>query len=635
MSHLITAYLPADGLLCLDHDAKHDACIALWWQDRDSLELLRYWELERVSGQKHHQMGLASRAAAEELARRLLADEGLDLDAIETIWGWPALERGRPIENVWDGTGLPVHSLVHLYTALLADGSATFASETIFAMALDAAPDWDMQRPVEWYFAGALSRAGRVDLFPVESPGPLYLAARLLFGREEGTLMALASATTCAVPVDVGHLAAEGLHWGPGSAALVEPALRDVVAAVERALAGPGGAARLDERFTMEENVQSAAMKLVDDAARRIVRRNVDRAVAAKGLDPAAALVAVGGGFGLNCPTNSWLVDEVGFRRFLGPPCMNDGGQALGLGLLAAFATEARRPSFHFRSPCLGRRQLRLDEALERFGASVTSTGPAELGAVVRDLERGPVAWVSGAAEIGPRALGHRSLLADPRDLAAKDRLNQMKDRQWWRPVAPIVLEEEGDRWFERFRASPYMLETFVVREDVRHLVPAIVHLDGSARVQSIDVATDPELHALLVAFFRATGVPMLCNTSLNHHGEPIVDDAVQAIRFCINKGVPVAVIGGVRVEVHAGGERSGCAQPMSDRLAADIFEDTTVEVLAAWDELGLTPREYRAYCDLARTGTTLDVSSAADRQELRRLAELRRRSPQLATGPR
>jgi hypothetical protein len=192
-----------------------------------------------------------------------------------------------------------------------------------------------------------------------------------------------------------------------------------------------------------------------------------------------------------------------------------------------------------------------LAEALAEFGGIARLERPPDpAAAFVADIEREPVAWVAGPSEIGPRALGHRSLLADPRCLASKDTLNAVKERQWWRPVAPVVLAEDVADWFETSRQSCYMLETARVRAGRAELVPAIAHLDGSARLQTLTTADDPLLHAMLTAFRDRTGVPMLCNTSLNGPGQPIIQTVQQALAFCAERAISVCYVDGQRVAV-------------------------------------------------------------------------------------
>ncbi|HEX7297741.1 MAG TPA: carbamoyltransferase C-terminal domain-containing protein, partial [Solirubrobacteraceae bacterium] len=151
---------------------------------------------------------------------------------------------------------------------------------------------------------------------------------------------------------------------------------------------------------------------------------------------------------------------------------------------------------------------------------------PPDMAEAVADVlaADGVVAWFQGASEYGPRALGRRSLLADPRSAANVERLNDVKGREQFRPVAPMVLEERAPELFDGPLPSPYMLFTHRVRAAWRERIPAVVHVDGTARIQTVSPAREPLVAALLRAFERRTGVPVVVNTSLNTAGRPMVD---------------------------------------------------------------------------------------------------------------
>jgi carbamoyltransferase len=135
----------------------------------------------------------------------------------------------------------------------------------------------------------------------------------------------------------------------------------------------------------------------------------------------------------------------------------------------------------------------------------------------------GIVAVASGKAEYGPRALGNRSILADPRDPLIKDKVNTIKQRELFRPFAPVVLEEFANEWFDMNFTSPYM--QYAVKCKYPDKVPAVVHVDGTSRVQTVNKEQHPGLHMLLRKFYWDTGVPMLLNTSLNIKGQPLLND--------------------------------------------------------------------------------------------------------------
>jgi carbamoyltransferase len=172
------------------------------------------------------------------------------------------------------------------------------------------------------------------------------------------------------------------------------------------------------------------------------------------------------------------------------------------------------------------------------------------------------VGWFHGALEMGPRALGARSLLADPRDSGMRDRLNRLvKKREAFRPFAPSVLAERAAEHFALDHPSPFMLETCAVTSPLD--LPAITHVDGSARPQTVDPAVAPRYAALLEAFERRTGCPLLVNTSFNVAGEPIVASPVDALFSLGTSGIDVLVLEDFVID------RAGLPDGWSERLAA------------------------------------------------------------------
>jgi carbamoyltransferase len=162
-------------------------------------------------------------------------------------------------------------------------------------------------------------------------------------------------------------------------------------------------------------------------------------------------------------------------------------------------------------------------------------------------VEQQIVGWFQGAMEFGERALGSRSILADPRNATMKDRINSaVKYREAFRPFAPSILEERAGDWFEMPAdvRVPYMEQVYPFKERARSRVPAVVHADGTGRLQTVSSSDNPRYHALIEAFEKATGVPLVLNTSFNLNGEPIVCSPSDALRTFITSGMDVLVIG-------------------------------------------------------------------------------------------
>ena len=242
-------------------------------------------------------------------------------------------------------------------------------------------------------------------------------------------------------------------------------------------------------------------------------------------------VLTMAGGVALNCVANSRILEEGPFEHVWVQPAAGDAGTALGGALWGAHALgDVVRP---MSTAALGRGWS--DAELEAWlrTADVPYERPADLAEAVAEVlaANGVVAWFQGRSEYGPRALGHRSLMADPRRAENLKRLNDVKGREQFRPVAPMVLAERAGDIFEGGPVpSPYMLFVHRVKREWVDRIPAVVHVDGTARIQTVDRAEEPLVARLLEALERRTGVPVVVNTSLNTAGRPMVDDPRDAL---------------------------------------------------------------------------------------------------------
>ncbi|MFC4372957.1 carbamoyltransferase [Nocardia halotolerans] len=255
--------------------------------------------------------------------------------------------------------------------------------------------------------------------------------------------------------------------------------------------------------------------------------------------------LTLAGGIALNCVANTRLHDEGPFDNIWVQPAAGDAGTALGAAL--QLAAEFGEPAAPMRGADLGREWS--DSELEAVlrTAKVPYTRSDDVAAeVARTLaEDGIVAWFQGRAEFGPRALGHRSLLAHPGRAENLERLNDVKGREQFRPVAPMVLADRAAQIFSRGPLpSPYMLFVHDVAAPWADRIPAVTHVDGTARVQTVDRADNPLLGRMLSEFDRRTGVPVVINTSLNTAGRPMVDSPRDALECFGSAPIDLLAIG-------------------------------------------------------------------------------------------
>lgn len=258
------------------------------------------------------------------------------------------------------------------------------------------------------------------------------------------------------------------------------------------------------------------------------------------------------GGVALNCIANEKLFRGSLFRDVYIPPAAEDSGVAIGAAYFGLWRLTNRNTLRALRKDAVGRIYSRdeIDRAIQVTpGVKVTKCGAEEvLDATVSRLCNGEFAgWFQGASELGPRALGGRSIVADPRNPEAKDLLNRrVKRREAFQPFAPAILEDQAGEWFDvegTSTSSPFMLRVWPFKPTAGDRVPAVVHVDGTGRVETVPRDADHPFYPLLDRFSRATGVPILLNTSFNGRGEPIVETPEDALWCMLENGLDFVVL--------------------------------------------------------------------------------------------
>ncbi|MER5836389.1 carbamoyltransferase C-terminal domain-containing protein [Streptomyces sp. NPDC002130] len=292
-----------------------------------------------------------------------------------------------------------------------------------------------------------------------------------------------------------------------------------------------------DEPWTQDHaDVAASAQAVLEETLLDLVRwlhgRTHDR------------VLTLAGGVALNCVANSRIAREGPFARVWVQPAAGDAGTALG-GALLLSAVEGDAPE-SMAGADLGREWSDAELGAWLKTAAVPFERPPDIAATVaRALaDNGIVAWFQGRSEFGPRALGHRSLLAHPGHAGNLERLNDVKGREQFRPVAPMVLADRAADLFDGPLPSPYMLFVHDVAPAWRDRIPAVVHVDGTARIQTVDPDREPLVARMLGEFERLTGLPVVVNTSLNTAGRPMVDDPRDALECFGSSPVDLLAIG-------------------------------------------------------------------------------------------
>ena len=330
------------------------------------------------------------------------------------------------------------------------------------------------------------------------------------------------------------HRTGPGMTWDAG-----EPQLEPLYSAELQRLLGPARASGTPINPRHEAVAASLQHRLED-----IVVHLVTQLSHVTGLDA----LAYAGGVAFNCVANGQILARTPITRLALHPAAGDAGLAVGAALAVWHQRLGYERDFVLDHAAWGPEydERQLEHALAAEGIPYRRVPPGQIaGVAASHIARGRiVGWFQGRMEWGPRALGNRSILADPRDPRTKDRLNaRVKHREPFRPFAPSVLEERVADWFAQSHPSPFMSLAYSVRHDRRDRIPAVTHVDGTARVQTVCRVTQPLYWDLLSEFETITGVPVLLNTSFNEN-EPIVNTPEEAVACFRRTDMDVLVLG-------------------------------------------------------------------------------------------
>jgi len=288
------------------------------------------------------------------------------------------------------------------------------------------------------------------------------------------------------------------------------------------------------------EEILLATVKTVDDVYKK------------HDFDTAGNL-CLSGGTALNCPANSRIYNEGPFNNVFIPPAVHDGGLSTGSALSIYYNTlnfprihnYGNTPKLSFLGLTHDKGQL--EDVLNKNSDHIHYSSTDDVYKTIADrlAKNEIVAIFSGRSEVGPRALGHRSILAHPGHERNWKKVNLIKKREYWRPFAPAVLENKTKEWFEGTpEQSPFML---YIANVLKPGIPAITHVDGSSRIQTVD-RDCPEFYAIITEFEKLTGIPVILNTSFNGPGEPIIENPEEAISFFIKSRLDALYIGNCEI---------------------------------------------------------------------------------------
>jgi carbamoyltransferase len=257
--------------------------------------------------------------------------------------------------------------------------------------------------------------------------------------------------------------------------------------------------------------------------------------------------VVISGGCALNCVANGKILNATGFKKIFVPPFPDDSGCSIGAAFYVHNQLMNKKKKFYLRTNYLGPAYSDLEIERILIDYKINYKKSKNITKEVANLisEGKIIGWFQGGIEFGDRALGNRSILADPRDSTMKDKVNKnVKYREEFRPFAPAILAEQVNEYFEKADYTPFMEKTYIIKKNQRKKIPAVVHVDGSGRLQTVSKDINPIFYKLISEFEKISKIPIILNTSFNLKGEPIVCSPVDAIRTFFSSGLDYLTLG-------------------------------------------------------------------------------------------
>jgi carbamoyltransferase len=291
-------------------------------------------------------------------------------------------------------------------------------------------------------------------------------------------------------------------------------------------------------------NVAFAAQKTFEKVYLNLIK-NIYKKNKSKNL-------VLAGGSALNCVANGKVLKNSNFKNVFVPPFPDDSGAGLGAALFVNSFISKKNSQIQFKHNYLGPSYTNGEilRVLKRFKLKYEIIKNISYAASNSIMNGKIIGWFQGSLEFGDRALGNRSILADPRNKLMKDKINKsIKYRENFRPFAPAVLEEKAKEFFENYQESFFMEKTLSIKDSKKRLIPSVTHVDGSGRLQTVSKKNNPIFYNLIKSFYDKTGIPILLNTSFNVQGEPIVCSVEDAIKNFYLSGLDELYIGNYRIK--------------------------------------------------------------------------------------
>lgn len=627
--YYLSVYFSIDKWAYLyDYAYRQEQNMALWSLSGESVELVKYWELEKKIGIKKYCKSFYSSEDAMKVISNCLEECGVMITEIKGIWGTPELDNN--FLEFWDvNPYISDHAFNHLYSALLSN-MYDFNNETIISLVLDGKPDRVVDKNTlnKKFYVGSISKNGKFeDVFAINSPELLWEHMVEQTGINKSALMILTTASMSECYIDAPTLLINNHKSMEKAYAVLNDIYNEIQSYTTADMCNKFN--RYDERFTEKENKNSMYAKIVQKISLQVINHEIEMILKKYSLDEKKCCICISGEFGLNYFANAYILKKYCFKKILPVFCPGDTGMSLGIGLRAFYLHLKNTMKFRLSSPLLESKDEDT-QVFTKYDAYIGSISELNSEIWINDIRNYPVLWFNGLAEIGSRSFGHRSLLAAP-TYENKSYINKIRKREWWNPITSLVLQEDANEWFDVLEHdNPYMFRTCMIRRDKCDMISAIAHLDCTACIQIMERDVDLTLYELLQAYKKKTGIPVIYNISVNDEKKSIIDGVEEAITFGLKKRIPIVYINRKRVELinHDSFIKSRTVKTSLYRI---IDETSQLKERRVKDinPFGLTRKEVGYICAFEKIRDQFDLQNEEDVQKVRKfITKIEQKTP-------
>jgi len=598
---------------------RHDQSIALWKKNDRHIELIKYWELEELTGRRYHNVSFEINYA-KKMITELLKEQGVQF--VEEIWGTKELETS-PIIIESPEDEFVLHGLFHNYSVLLSDMNL-FRNGKILLLCADGEPDHNLEDIFikKRLYSGSICISGEIKkILSIDSPGLLWTyVTKNYLKMDLIELLELTEIITTEVdPYDEEIPELKDMTaWGNA-----EKYVKGLVEYVDR-LFKSKQISNYDERFTLEENKSGVIGKCLQKITISIMSRTIESILNEHNINPKEYHIAISGSMAANNYLITSLMSMYSFKDNLSVPYTTDSVQALGIGLYN-FYKRMKDFDFQFKDVFLKKKAISYSINDYTRDCLKLTNDPIVVERIVEDIKRQPILWLQDSFSYNISGVGHRMILIDSVCHEWKSTINHIRERKWWRRLEVLVLAEEGHIWFENFELLQNMEGFLKLKKEKKGLLAPEFELYDNVKVCPVNSENNGVLYEILNAYKSETGIPMVFFTPISVCNEPILENVEQAIAFAVKKNLNVLYINGGRYVLNDIYKKEECvssSRRFGDFLVYDT-EKEREEMSRSINPHGISKEALITFFQNSKLNTTYNLKDEKDARKLERIADM------------